>query len=369
MRQLEDKSCMNNRKMHGHGVKFPACSQRGHMSENPGTGHPCPTLIGDIGGTNARFQIVEEDGSIAAFDPVRTANFASAEDAIATAVLAKTDLRPRTAILAAAGPIKPDGLDLTNAEWKIEAKRFLAAGPWQELVLMNDFEAQALALPFLRDSDVETIGPASPGSSRNKAAIGPGTGLGVGSLIHADGKWIPVAFEGGHVDVGPRSEREAAIWGHLERIEGRVSGEQVLCGDGLENLYRACCLADGTNPPIADAADISTAAMEARDPMAQKALALFCVLLGRVSGDLALTNMTKGGIYISGGIGQKILPFLKLSGFRDAFDNKAPHGELMKSIATVVVTHPLPALLGLAGYARTPGNFLIDLDHRRWAKD
>jgi len=338
------------------------------MSETTGTSHPCPTLIGDIGGTNARFQIVEEDGNIAVFDPVRTADFSCADEAIKAAVLAKTDLHPRTAILAAAGPIKPDGLDLTNAEWKIEAEQFLAAGPWQELVLMNDFEAQALALPFLGDDEVEIIGRASPVVKRNKAAIGPGTGLGVGSLIHADGKWIPVAGEGGHVDLGPRDDREAAVWDHLETIEGRISAEQVLSGGGLENLYRACCGANTIEPQLTGAAVISKAAMESDDLAAKEALSLFCTCLGRVAGDLALTNMTRGGIYIAGGIGRQILSFLNASDFRAAFDDKAPHEGLMRSIATVVVTHPLPALLGLAGYARTPSDFLIDLDHRRWVK-
>ena len=108
--------------------------------------------------------------------------------------------------------------------------------------------------------------------------------------------------------------------------------------------------------------------MESHDPAAKDALSLFCTCLGRVAGDLALTNMARGGVYISGGIGRQILPFLKVSGFRSAFDDKAPHGGLMRSIATVVVTHPLPALLSLAGYARAPSDFLIDLDHRRWVK-
>ncbi len=330
------------------------------------TGHPCPTLIGDLGGTNARFQIVEEDGNIVHFDPVRTADFASAEEAISAAVLSKVDTKPRTAILAAAGPILSDGLDLTNADWTINAARFLDAGPWQELVLMNDFEAQALALPFLGEDDVCQIGKARPNANRNKAAIGPGTGLGVGTLIHADGKWIAVAGEGGHVDLGPRSDHEAAVWNHLEAIDGRISAEQVLCGRGLENLHRACCLANGIESEPTTAADISSSAMEDRRSAAAETLELFCTLLGRVAGDLALTNMTRGGIYIAGGIVRQILPFLRQSGFQTAFDDKAPHKELMRSISTLVVTHPLPALVGLAGYARNPENFLIDLDHRRW---
>ncbi|MDD9909036.1 MAG: glucokinase [Ahrensia sp.] len=336
------------------------------MTSDPNEGHPCPTLIGDIGGTNARFQVVEEDGSVAHFEPVRTADFASVQDAIKAAVLRDSKLRPQTAILAAAGPIKPDGLDLTNAHWTIKADEFLASGPWNELVLMNDFEAQALALPFLGEDDVDTLGDGTVMAERNKAAIGPGTGLGVGTLIHAQGKWVPVAGEGGHVDLGPRSDREAEIWGHLDTIEGRISGEQILCGDGLENLYRACAAASDHPHKHITAADISRAALAGSDPVAIEALSVFCECLGRVAGDLALTNMAKGGIYIAGGIARQILPFLRDSRIRNAFEDKAPHSRMMRGIATSVVTHPLPALLGLAGYARSPSDFLIDLDHRRW---
>ena len=190
------------------------------------TSHEFPVLIGDIGGTNARFQIVESAVSEAvSFDTVRTEDYQTVEDAIARSVLNKTSLVPRTAILAAAGPITSIGIDLTNCDWSIDHSEFLKNGPFQELILMNDFEAQALALPYLEEADLKWLGgPKSlPKANRTKAVLGPGTGLGVASLVRADGKWIPVAGEGGHVDLGARTSREAEIWHHLETVEGRVS--------------------------------------------------------------------------------------------------------------------------------------------------
>ena len=155
-----------------------------------------------------------------------------------------------------------------------------------------------------------------------KAVLGPGTGLGVGLLVRAGGtagfQW---AGEGGHVDLGPRNEREVEVWKHLVPLDGRISGEQVLCGDGLVNVYRACCATDGVEPEYDQAADISVAGnascagtkqgMDSLTPKLSRRFRCSACTLGRIAGDLALTSMARGGVYIGGGIAQKILPFLK----------------------------------------------------------
>lgn len=338
---------------------------------NHAPGFEFPVLICDIGGTNARFQIIAESGAEpTGFDSVRTADFADMEAAIEQAVLAKSRIQPRSAIIAAAGPITPDGLNLTNCHWNIVPGNFLQLAAFTQLLLMNDFEAQALALPCLTMDNGVAIGKSSDGgdNTQTKVVLGPGTGLGVGMLVRAGGKWIPVPGEGGHVDLGPRTVREIEIWQHLEPIEGRISAEQVICGDGLVNLYQACCKADGVTMVHRSPADISLVASAGGDIHAEEALSIFCVALGRIAGDLALTCMARGGVYIGGGIAQKILPYLQTSGFRDAFVDKAPHRQLMQSIATIAVTHPLPALLGLAAYANAPDIYLIDLEHRNWRR-
>ena len=328
-----------------------------------------PVLIGDIGGTNARFQVIERpNGRVIEFEPVRTADFASLEQSVRESVLSATDIEPKSAIIAAAGPITPQGLNLTNCHWNIVPDDFLQVGSIRRLVLMNDFEAQALALPCLEGKDGVALGSGEVRSDHTKAVLGPGTGLGVGLLVRAGGKWIPVAGEGGHVDLGPRSAREVQIWQHLEAIGGRISAEQAVCGNGLVNLYRACCAVEKKKPSFRTPADISVAAMESDDPQAREALSLFCTTLGRVAGDLALTSMAKGGVYIGGGIAQKILPFLEASDFRSSFEDKAPHEQVMSSISTFIITHPLPALLGLAAFANAPETYLVDLSYRNWQR-
>ncbi|MFT4181646.1 MAG: glucokinase [Rhizobium sp.] len=327
---------------------------------------PFPILIGDIGGTNARFSILADaTAEPAHFPNVRTADFETIDAAIES-VLAKSAARPRSTILAMAGPVRGDEIPLTNCDWVIRPKTMIANLGIEDVLIINDFEAQALAIAVVSDEHRHTIGETSEGMVASRAVLGPGTGLGVAGLVHTQHQWIPVPGEGGHIDLGPRTARDLQIWPHLETIGGRISAEQVICGRGLQNLYHAICKADGIEPSLKEPADITTQALAKSNAQAEETLTLFVTYLGRVAGDVALIFMARGGVYLSGGISQKILPALQGPEFRAAFEDKAPHNALLKSIPTHVVTHPLAALAGLAAYARVPASFGLATDGRRW---
>jgi glucokinase len=326
-----------------------------------------PILIGDIGGTNARFALlVDAFAEPKLFPIVPTTNYASIEEALQTSILDKTSVQPRSAIIAVAGPVKGDEIPLTNAGWIIKPQDMLSALSLEDVIIINDFEAQAIAVASLGDEGREQIGPGSILESASCAVLGPGTGLGVAGLLHARHTWFPVPGEGGHVDVGPRSERDYHIWPFLEPIEGRISAEQLLCGRGIMNIYQAVCAADAIEAPLADPAAVTTHAMAGSDDAAVEAISLFSTYLGRVAGDMAMIFMARGGVFLAGGISQKILPALKKPEFRRAFEDKAPHSELLRTIPTFVVTHPTAALSGLAAYARTPVRFGVATEGRRW---
>ena len=330
---------------------------------------PFPILIGDIGGTNARFCLLDErSNAMGDVTIVQTADYPTIDAAIEDAVLSKAPAMPRSTILAVAGPINGDEIPLTNCPWVVRPKDLLADLGFEDVMVINDFEAQALAVATLSDDHQIQIGRGTAKPGHSKVVLGPGTGLGVAGLVHALDAWIPVPGEGGHVDLGPRSDRDLEIFPHIERIEGRVSAEQILCGRGLVNLYRAICTADGVAPKFTDPAAVSNHGLSGEDQQAAEAVSLFAVYLGRVAGDMAVVFMAKGGVYLGGGIPQKILPALKKPGFREAFEDKAPHEELMATIPTFVVTHPLAALAGLSAFARMPGSFGIATDGRRWRK-
>ncbi|MBK8456152.1 MAG: glucokinase [Phyllobacteriaceae bacterium] len=330
---------------------------------------PFPVLLGDIGGTNARFSVLEDPDSAAqAFPNARTADFATIDDAIGATLRTSPKARPRSAVLAVAGPVNGDAIPLTNCPWVVRPRQMLDVLGLDDIVIVNDFEAQALAVSALGPEHLVAIGGGRPEAESSRVVLGPGTGLGVAGLVRARGIWVPVPGEGGHVDLGPRSTREAEIFAHVETIEGRISAEQILCGSGLVNLYRATAAASGLASRFNDPAEVSAAGLTGEDAIAAETLALFAVLLGRLAGDMALVFMGRGGVFLTGGIPQKILPALQTGAFRAAFDDKAPHGALMRTMPVYAVTHPLAALVGLAAFARQPSGYAVRMQGRRWRK-
>ncbi|CDZ26199.1 glucokinase [Neorhizobium galegae] len=330
---------------------------------------PFPILIGDIGGTNARFSILlDADGEPKPFPNVRTADYPTIDEAIQKIVLEGSSIKPRSAILAIAGPIDGDEIDLTNCDWVVRPKGMIADLGFEDVLVVNDFEAQALAIAAMPDEYRETLGANNEPHMASRVVLGPGTGLGVAGLVYARHMWFPVPGEGGHVDVGPRSERDFEIFPHLKRIEGRVSAEEILSGRGVVNIYQAVCAADAVQPAFSDPADVTAHGLNGGNSQAVETLSLFATYLGRVAGDMALIFMARGGVYLAGGISQKIIPALKGPEFRAAFEDKAPHTELMGTIPTFVVTHPQAALAGLASFARTPSAYGLSMDGRRWQR-
>ncbi|MDF1608394.1 glucokinase [Hoeflea sp. YIM 152468] len=326
-----------------------------------------PVLIGDIGGTNARFAILlDAYAEPKEFPILATADFATIDEAIQSGVLDKTSLQPRSAILAVAGPIKGDEIHLTNCDWVIQPKGMIRDLGFEHVEVINDFEAQGLAAASLEPEYLEKVGPGETHPSLSRVVVGPGTGLGVSGLVHARHTWFPVPGEGGHIDIGPRTARDYELFPLYEPIEGRISAEQVLCGRGMMNIYHAVSKANGTEPVAANPAEVTALWSQGRDSAAVETIELFATYLGRVAGDLALIFMARGGVFLAGGIAQKILPALRQPHFRAAFEDKAPHSELLGTIPTFVITHPLAALSGLAAYARTPIRFGVATEGRRW---
>ncbi len=330
-------------------------------------GFEFPVLVGDIGGTNARFALVlSADGEAIAFDTVRTADFSNIDIAIRDTILPNTTTPPKTAILAIAGPISGDEIELTNCPWVVRPYVMMEMLGLKDIIVINDFEAQALAVASLGPEHLEQIGGGVAVEGASRVVLGPGTGLGVAGLINISGTWYPVPGEGGHVDMGPRTARDYAVYPHIEQLGGRVSGEQILCGRGLVNLYRAVCKADGIEAGLTEPQHVTAAAFDGSDTRASETLDLFATYLGRLAGDLALVFMARGGVYLSGGIAQKIVSVLKQGSLREGFENKAPHSAFMHETPVFVITHPLAAVAGLSAYARHPDGFGINLSGKRW---
>lgn len=328
-----------------------------------------PVLIGDIGGTNARFAVVREPAAaVERFEPLRLSRFAQVEEAVAAALAGYAGPAPASMAFAIATPLVGERFRLTNAPWTIDPASLLAAFPLEEVVLMNDFAAQGLAALALDEAFLAPIGSGLILERHPKVAIGPGTGLGIANIVNVGGKWAVIPGEGGHIDLGPRTAREMAIWPNLAKEDGRMSAELALSGRGLENLYQAICLTDGAVPDAVDAAGISARAIARADPASIEAVDLFVTLFARVAGDMALLTLARGGVYVAGGIFLKLLGLVDRDRFRAVFEDKGPHQEIMAGIALNVMNHPTAALEGLAAWARDPDRFSLEGATRRFAR-
>lgn len=326
-----------------------------------------PVLIGDIGGTNARFALLaDRDAPWERIPDIHTANYPTVEDAIEKGVLGWTALRPKTAILALAGPIAGEAVSLTNCPWIFEPRKLIPRFGLASMILLNDFEALSLCLPGLGPGDLDAIGNGKAAPERPKVVVGPGTGLGAGALIHALGTWIPVPGEGGHIDLGPVSERDFALWPHFEKSFGRFSAETLLCGPGLMRVYRGIASLEKRPAPFTTPADVTAAGLVGDDPTSVEALDFFVTHLGRLAGNLAVVFVASGGVYLAGGISAKIAPALKSGRFREAFIAKDPHRHLMEAMMTAIIVKPDPALSGIADFARHPDRFGVELGARLW---
>lgn len=321
---------------------------------SPTSPHPPHALVADIGGTNARFGLM--DGSGLHHSRIYpTADFPSLE-AAAQAYLDDCGdacpVRPHQGAFCVAGPVTGDAVSLTNLPWRFSIDGVRRSLGLERLLVLNDFTAAALSVPRLGAGDVFQVGGGAPAPDAAVAVLGPGSGLGVSGLVPGPAGWIPLASEGGHATLPAADDRESAVLA-LIRAEkgsesGHVSAERALSGPGLVNLYTALCQLAGKTPDKDTPAAV-TGAADGGDPLCAEAVAMFCSLLGTVAGNLALILGARGGVYIAGGVVPRLgREALARSPFRTRFEAKGRMSDYLAPIPVFVITHPLPAFLGLA---------------------
>lgn len=307
-------------------------------------------LLADIGGTNARFALLDGSG-IGPVQHIKVADYATVDDAIA-AFLTRLAARSSTdaAILGIAGPIENNRVTLTNSRWTVDAGDLQKAFGFRAVHLLNDFEALAWALPALDSSDLVSIGAQHSKIGAPMLVVGPGTGFGVACLIPRSATSFAIVTEAGHATLPAASEREARIVDHLRQRFGHVSIERALSGPGLENLHEALAAIDGVQTLNRDAASITQAALDGSCDVSRAALDTFCSLLGVVCGDLALTFGAHGGVYIAGGIVPRFIDHLARSDFRKRFENKGRFESYLRDIPVHIIVRPDASFIGLKTY-------------------
>jgi glucokinase len=305
-----------------------------------------PRLIADVGGTYARFALIEA-GDFTRAEIIPVADCDRIQDAVHKYLAdIPAENRPIEAAFAVAGPVTGDLIVMMNSPWSFSIDGIRREFGWKAFHVINDFAANALSVPELPAELRLQVGGGAPAKDMPIAVLGPGTGLGAGGLVPTQSGWIAIAGEGGNVGLAASDSRESAIIDILRRQYAHVSAELVLSGPGLVNLYESLCELAG-KPATPATPEHITNLYPGCDPQCREAVIMFCAILGSFAGDLALTFGALGGVYIMGGIVPKIHEIFRHSQFRERFESKGRYRNYMSAMPTYVVAHPYPAFLGL----------------------
>ena len=315
-------------------------------------------LAGDIGGTKTRLALVEVTGTQVKIQ--HEVSYPSRDyplfESLLAGFLSGVDV-PVHAAFGIAGPVQGRVVQTTNLPWRIDADSLQQRFGFISCTLLNDLEATAYGLPALRDADLLMLQAGSSDACGNAAVIAAGTGLGEAGLFWDGQQHQPFATEGGHTSFTAGSELEFALLCHLRQQYQHVSWERVVSGMGIVSVHEF--LRSYLNVPVPDelaeamrngdaAALIANAALARRDEICVETMSCFVKLYGAEAGNLALKVMSRGGIYLGGGIAPKILPLLQTGDFLEAFRNKGRMRPLLEAMPVKVILNDRAALFGPA---------------------
>ena len=313
-----------------------------------------PSIVADIGGTNARFALVngKQNGQFE-FSHIHILNaqdYPTINAALHAYMQLLDGVKPRAVSAAIAGPVLGDTVKMTNLNWEFSVKQLTAEFGLDRFVALNDFAAVAAATGDIHSDFVQTIKAGTGDPNGNKAVFGPGTGLGVAGVIRHQGKWLPLPSEGGHVNLAPTNALEADIIKAAMKRHPQVSAEVFISGPGLVHLYKALADVLGVAPSDVSPADITSNALAKSDPVCLQTLEVFCSLIGSFAGNLALTYGATAGVYMAGGILPRFADFLRQSEFSQKFNAKGAQQGYVANIPAYLITHPEIAFAGAAAW-------------------
>lgn len=307
------------------------------------------SILADIGGTNARFAVLDEAGEIK-----QVKIYSVRENPTLIGALLdynKTqcqDYKIVALALAVAGPVLGDVVSLTNSDWVCDKQQIMKEFATDQVSILNDFEAVAMALIDLQPSEVQTIQVGEKSSRHPMIVMGPGTGLGVAALkpILSTGGFEPITTESGHTRYSPANERERNLIGFLSRSLNFVRAEDLISGPGLVNLYQANCHLVSQTPKQCVPADVVQWAREG-DNLCKQVIDDFAAIFGSFASQIALSYNALGGIYLTGGVLEKMGTDFDQKRFLERFATNPTMAGLLNRIPVVRVMADIPAFSGL----------------------
>lgn len=317
-----------------------------------------PILVGDIGGTNARFAIaegVEARGEGCSFKLSSKQVFEvqkpdTLSDILNTYLARLEGVKPKMACFGVAGQMRGDEVKLTNAHWVFSPRQIQKDFAFTKLDIVNDFQAMARGAVAPQSSpSMITIKSGHNDQQSPIAVLGPGTGLGLGIALPSQGNFRVIPTEGGHAAFAPRSEEEIEIFRIIGKNQNFVSAEKLLSGRGLVNIYKALCELHGETSQDLRPEDVTKGAIDQSLPMGRRAVDLFCTILGGYAGDVAVMTGARGGIIIAGGIVPRIKDILLQSAFAERFLERDVMSAYVEAIGIdLLMSNDDAALLGAA---------------------
>ena len=323
-------------------------------------------LVADIGGTKTDLYLLASDGSD--FRPLIKQRYNSHaypqfEGMLHEFItLAAPEIKQRPidgCCLGIAGAVNTETAQVTNLPWVINSVTLQDMFGIKQIKLINDFAAIGYGIESLQQKDLCVLQPAQAVAQATRVVIGAGTGLGEGYLVWQGNGYIPLASEGGHTDFAPRNAIQHDLLRYLQDRFGHVSYERVVSGTGLLNIYEflvtrmtpSLALKNALAESADHAATLTTFALQEKDALAIQVLNIFIDCYGAQAGNLALTCLARGGVYIAGGIAPKILARMQRVDFIQSFCDKGRFSKLMQTIPVSVVLSPDVSWMGAARVA------------------
>jgi glucokinase len=309
-------------------------------------------LLADIGGTNARFALACVNGECR----LTTAIYQVREHPTLLGALKKFlneyagNYSIYAAAFAIAGPVLGPSVRLTNSDWVCDRDEIMATVGTERVTIMNDFGAIALAISNLRDQDLSVLQAGDPSSSFPAIVLGPGTGLGMAALApHEHGGWRSFSTEAGHVRYAPANDREHKIVRLLLRSTNMVTAEHLVSGPGLVNLYRANCILAGR--PVKNVKPATIVEMARNDDaLCYQVLDDFAAIFGSVASQMALSWLSLGGVYLAGGVLEKLGDLFNIGRFLERFGTNPQMADLLARVPVKKVLTSIPAFSGLLAH-------------------
>jgi len=305
-------------------------------------------LVGDIGGTNSRFGLVEPGSmTVTRIERLKNDDFASLEEVAAAYLESQGVTALGAAAMDVAGIVTNEDFPLTNRDWMVRRAPLKAALKTDRLIILNDFQALAMSLPYLDPADLIQIGGQAPEKPSVKLVLGPGTGLGMASLAPLpQGGWMALPGELGHVTLPVVTQEEFDLRETMTEPGTVFESEFAITGGGLHLIYTTLARMAGREPRLDKPEAILKAALAGTDADAVRTLDFFIIWLGRLAGDAAMMMQAHGGVYLAGGIAPSIVGELRKGPFRRVFEEK---GRLdLKHVPIYVIMDEYPAFKGCA---------------------